>query len=92
MKSKNFNIKLHGFIFLFPFQVFFSLIPFSFCSCILRIPSVIYYMLSFHPLQNSLKINVKDDKKIHKYNKKTNICCTIPCSEIMPVRQINSAN
>ena len=88
MKSKKFNIKHHGFIFLFSFQVFFSLIPFSFCSGILRIPSVIYYMLSFHPLQDSLKIKVKEDKQIDKYNKKTNICCTIPCSEIMPVRQI----
>ena len=63
MKSKKFNIKHHGFIFLFSFQVFFSLIPFSFCSCILRILSVIYYMLSFHPLQNSLKINVKEGRK-----------------------------
>ena len=66
MKSKKFNIKHHGFIFSFPFQVFFSLITFSFCSCILRIPSVIYYILSFHPLQNFLNINVKEGKKIDK--------------------------
>ena len=64
MKSKKFNIKHHSFIFLFPFQVFFSLIKFSFCSYIFRIPSVIYYMLSFHLLQNFLKINVKEGKKI----------------------------
>ena len=44
----------------------FSLIPFPFCSCILRTPSVIYYMLSFHPLQNSLKTIVREGKKIYK--------------------------
>lgn len=66
MRSKKFDIKHHGFIIFISISISLQLNSIFLSSCILRIPSVIYYMLSFHPLQNSLKINVKEGKKIEK--------------------------